>query len=45
MKRWLAALLTCAMLLALAVPATAEAAEPLPVEWDLGSIYAGVEEW
>lgn len=45
MKRWLAPLLTCAMLLALAAPATAEAAEPLPVEWDLDSIYAGVEEW
>ena len=48
MKRWLAALLACAMLLTLAVPALAEvseAQEALPVEWDLDSIYGSVEEW
>ena len=47
MKKWLAILLVCVMLLAAAACATAEAAttEGLPVEWDLDSIYASVEEW
>ncbi len=47
MKRWLAMLLACAALSAMAVCAAAEAepAGELPVEWDLDSIYASVEEW
>lgn len=48
MKRWLAALLACAMLMALAVSAPAESAgtaESLPVKWDLTTIYGSVDEW
>ena len=47
MKKWLAMLLVCVMLLAAATCATAEtgATEELPVKWDLDSIYASVEEW
>ena len=47
MKRWLAMLLVCVMLLATTACATAEAGttEELPVKWDLDSIYANVEEW
>ena len=47
MKKWLAILLVCAMLLAATTCATAEAGSTgeLPVKWDLNSIYASVEEW
>ena len=47
MKKWLATLLVCVMLLATASCATAEAGttDELPVEWDLNSVYANVEEW
>ena len=47
MKRGLAILLVCVMLLAAAACATAEAGATgeLPVEWDLDTIYANVEEW
>jgi len=46
MRKWLAILLVCVMLVATAACATAEVetTEKLPVEWDLDSIYASVEE-
>ena len=47
MKRWMAMLLACAILLTTAVCASAETgtAGELPVKWDLDSIYANAEEW
>ncbi len=47
MRKWLAILLVCVMLLATAACATVEVetTEKLPVEWDLDSIYASVEVW
>ena len=46
-RKWLAVLTAFMMLFALAASAAAETGKggELPVEWDLDSIYASVDEW